>query len=104
MYPQNRGKVNPYLIQKIMSARPEQLISYIYDAAIAGCVNKDRAKASRAVQELINSLNFEYKEIAITFFNVYRHINFLIRTGKFETARNMLTEIKKSWSDAMKVA
>lgn len=100
----NFGNMNPYLVQKIMSARPEQLISYIYDAAISACGKKDRVKANRAVQELINALNFDYKEMAVTFFNVYRYINNLISKGKFEEAREMLLEIKQTWSKATKVA
>ena len=77
MYPQamtqNRNNINPYLMQKVMTASPEQLISYIYDIAISACAQKDHIKATQAVQELINSLNFDYKEQSLTFFRIYRY-------------------------------
>ena len=100
----NKVQQNPYLTQKIMSASPEQLISYLYDAAIAACGRDDLQKSSRAVRELISALNFEYKDIAVTFFQVYRYINNLISQRRFEEARQMLTDLKSSWATAMKVA
>ena len=91
-----------YQKQKIMSATPNELISYIYDVAIAGCGNNDSLKAGKAVRELIKSLNFDYKEIALTFYNVYRFINNSIIKGDFATAREMLIDIKSTWDKAMK--
>ncbi|SVD41376.1 uncharacterized protein METZ01_LOCUS394230, partial [marine metagenome] len=41
-------KQDIYLEQKVLSASPEQLISYIYDAAIAGCIKRDFQKTSSA--------------------------------------------------------
>lgn len=93
---------NQYQTQRIMSATPNQLISYIYDVAIAGCGNKDSVKAGKAVRELMKSLNFDYKEIALTFYNVYRYINQCIIRGDFLTARDMLVELKTTWDGAMK--
>lgn len=109
MVPGNYSKsqaqqVNPYLMQKIMSASPEQLISYILDAGITACAKKDYSNASKAVQALINALNFDYKEISLTFFNVYRYINRLIQKGQFDEAKEMLADIRKTWSTAMKTS
>ena len=33
---------DPYLTQKIMSASPEQLVAYMYDAVILGCKKEDQ--------------------------------------------------------------
>ncbi len=101
--PEQTNKGNPYLVQKIMSANPDQLISYIFDAAIAACGNNDSVKAGNAVRELTKSLNFEYREMAVNFFNVYRYINNNLIKGKFDESRQMLVELKSSWDTAMKV-
>lgn len=92
-----------YLVQKVMTASPEQLISYVYDIAIVACTRKDREKAGKAVQELINSLSFDHKEIATSFFQVYRYTLNTIQEGRFEAALEILTELKSSWAEAMKV-
>jgi len=93
---------NPYLTQKIMSASPDQLIAYIYEAGATACATKDRYKAARAVSALIQALNFEYKETATTFFNVYRYLNRLIIKGRFDEARDVFVELKNTWSKAFK--
>ncbi len=107
MYPQSmtqkRNNVNPYLMQKVMTASPEQLISYIYDIAISSCAKEDRIKAAQAVQELINSLNFDYKEQSLTFFKIYRYILNQIHKDQFKDAQKLLTDIKKTWASAMQV-
>ncbi len=101
---QNYKKFDPYLVQKIMSASSEQLISYIYDAAIVACSKEDSIRAGKAVRELMNSLNFNYKEIALVFYNVYRYINNIILKGKYEEARVMLIDLRKTWQKSMKVS
>ncbi len=62
---------NPYLVQKIMTASPEELISYIYEAGIKACAQKDYRRSLEAVQQLINALNFEAGEISSNFYKVY---------------------------------
>jgi len=99
----NTNKKNPYLIQKVMSASPEQLISYVYDAGIKACATENRNDALRAVHVLINALDFDKKEMSITFYNVYRYINYTITRGKFAEAKKNLEELKSTWNQAMKV-
>ncbi len=94
---------NPYLMQKIMSASKEELISYIYDAAITACAQKDSVKARTAINALIQSLNFDYEETANTFVNVYRYLLNLINQKKFDEARAMFTDIKRTWTQAFKL-
>ncbi len=101
--PVSKAQKNPYLVQKIMSASPEQLISYVYDAGIKACAIRDRSEALRAVQVLIKALNFDHKEVSVTFFNVYRYINYTISSGNFVEAKKNLEELKSTWTTAMKV-
>lgn len=99
----NYDSTNIYLNQKVMTASPEQLISYIFDAGIASCSRKDNIKAEHAVQELINALDFKEKELAATFFQVYRHIQYLIQNKKFADARELLVDLRSTWKKAMNI-
>jgi len=107
MTPQNPYQAkkgnNPYLQQKIMSASPTQLIAYLYDAGAAACRRQDRTKALRAVSILVQSLNFEYKETARTFSNVYGHLRRLISKGNFQQAESVFSDLKSTWAEAFKV-
>jgi len=60
----NNNSPNQYLLQKIMTASPNQLVAYIYDAGATACMQKDADKARRAVQLLVNGLNFDVKEVS----------------------------------------
>jgi len=92
---------NPYLVQKIMTASPEQLISYIYEAAIKACAQQDQRRGLEAVQELINSLNFEAGDISATFYKVYSSILDRLYARDYDTARDILMDLRKTWSKAM---
>ncbi len=97
-------KTNPYLVQKVLTASPEQLIVYIYDAAIVACGRENKVKASQAVQALINSLNFDSdKSIAVKFFQLYHYILDRINTKNFNEAKALLGELREAWSEAMQV-
>ena len=100
---QKQAPKNPYLVQKIMSASPQQLISYVYDAGIKACSLKDSSKAIKAVQVLIKALNFDEREMSVRFYNIYRYINFAITKGNFAEAKRNLEELKSVWTQAMKV-
>ena len=100
---QKTREPNPYLVQKIMTASPEQLIVYIYDAGITACGREDKIKAMQAVQELINALNFDNKSVAGTFYNTYSYILDQIHKRNFEEAKNFLAEIRQAWMEAFKL-
>jgi flagellin-specific chaperone FliS len=97
------NRPNPYVNQKIMSASPEQLIVYIYDAAITACRRQDRIKATQAVNLLINSLDFEHKEIAGTFYRTYSALLNLIGKGRFGEVEASINEIRSTWISAMRL-
>ena len=42
-------KIDPYLQQKVMSASPAQLVSYIYDIGISACTNNDKIKLNKVL-------------------------------------------------------
>ncbi len=95
---------DPYLQQKIQTASPEQLISYLLDMAISACHREDKYKASRIVSELIISLDPQYLEVVTPFYHVYQHVNYLIRNQQFEAARALLLDLQETWNTAFKVS
>ncbi len=97
----DQKKLNPYLVQKILSASPEELVLYIYDAAITACARENQRKAAEALQQLINALNFKERTIANTFYQMYQHILNLIHNKKYEDARGLIKEIRETWAKAM---
>ena len=95
----NNG-MNPYLKQKIMSASPEQLVCYIYDAGITACKKKDTTKAGQAIRELINALNFDYKEMALPLFDLYKYCLNNVNSDNFEHAQEILEGLREAWYEA----
>ncbi len=94
---------NPYLVQKIMTASPDELISYIYEAGIKACFQKDHSRAMEAVQQLINALNFDAEagEVSATFYRVYSGVLNHLHKREFDPAREILMDLRKTWSKAM---
>ena len=92
---------NPYLVQKIMTASPEELISYIYEAGIRACVKQDQSRALEAIQHLIDALNFEAGEVSNNFYHFYSQIQELLYKHEFVRAQNLLVELRKTWTQAM---
>lgn len=97
------SQLNPYLVQKIMTASPDELISYIYEAAIKACAQNDHRRALEAVQQLINALNFDAGDISTTFYKVYNSVLNHIYERDYDTARDILMDLRKTWSKAMNI-
>ena len=92
---------NPYLQQQIKTASPEKLILMLYDIGLKSCKAKDRQKAAKVLVELIGSLNFDYKEIALGYFELYRFALDGIHRGKFENAIWVLQGLRDVWKSAV---
>lgn len=92
---------NPYLLQQVNSAGPEKLISLLYDLGSKSCRSKDRQKAAKVLVELIAALNFEYKEIAIGFFDLYRYALDEVHKNKFENALMVFDGLNDVWKSAV---
>ncbi len=93
----------PYLTQKILSASPEQLISYVYDSIIAACHGKDQERALRGLMELVSALNFDYKDIAVPMYELYQYCLDQVRKRKFDEVKGLIGGLKSAWVAAMNV-
>ena len=92
---------NKYLLQQVNSAGPEKLISLLYDIGSKSCRAKDRQKAAKVLVELIAALNFDYKEIATDFFDLYRYALDEVNKGGFENALRVFEELNDVWKSAV---
>jgi len=92
-----RKMSSAYLEQEIMTLNPVQLLIKAYDAGIAACNRKDEAKSSAVLVELIDSLNFDYAEIANSLFRLYEYCIREVKRGNFETTLKILKELRETW-------
>jgi len=96
--------VTAYRSAQILGASPMQLILIVYDVALAACGGHDRARARRAVTELIAALNFDYEEIAVPLFRLYEYCLSAIDSGSYHEAAKILRQLKEAWETALRRA
>ncbi|MFA3783816.1 flagellar protein FliS [Melioribacteraceae bacterium 4301-Me] len=102
-----KSKLNTYIEKEILEANPKQLLIKIYDNAIVNCQRKDIAKTNRAIQELINSLNFEdesAKGISIGLLKLYLFCQEQMRSRNYEIVYKILRELRQTWIDVFNSA
>ena len=102
LYVTTNKKIDPYLQQKVMSASPAQLVSYIYDIGISACINNDKIKLNKVLTHLKETLDYSpnTRDVSNTFSSIYDHISFLVRNDRFDEAKNNFLQIKNVWKEA----
>ena len=98
-------KVNHYIFNELINAKPEQLILKVYDFAITKCMKHDLVKTNDALQVLINALNFEdenAKEISTGLMRLYLYCQAQMRKRQYDNVYRILTELRATWIDALK--
>jgi len=53
--------------------------------------------------ELVSSLNFDYKDIAVPMYQLYRYCLDRVRKRKFDEVEELIGGLKAAWAEAMKV-
>lgn len=115
---------NVYKNQQIMTASPEELTLMLYNGAIRfiaesmqaldrGNLEKANAANQRAqdiVREFMCTLDMQY-EISQNYYKLYDYIEYRLMQGnikkdksQLEEAKNLLTELRDTWMQAMKLA
>ena len=92
---------NNYKDQEILAASPERLTLFIFDFAVKGCKKKKEDEVSRALVQLIDSLNFEYEDVAVGLFRLYEYCMRMVKEGEFEVPLELLSELRDTWATAM---
>ena len=80
-----------------MTDNPEMLILKLYDLGIQKCLQKDRGGVQKVLKELIRSLNFEYKDMAGSFFELYDYAMRSADANNFDEAVNILEGLRSAW-------
>jgi flagellar protein FliS len=99
----NQKRLNQYLVKEIMEATPQQLLLKIYDFALLNVQRKNIEKTNAAIQELINSLNFNDEkacEISTGLFRLYQYCQDQTRKKNFEIVYKILSGLRDSWKSA----
>ncbi len=97
------NNVNQYLVKEIIDAKPEKLLLKVYDFAIAQVQRHNLEKANKAIQELINALNFETeetKEISLGLLKLYKFCQEQMRAQEYDIVYKILSELKETWVEA----
>ena len=96
---QNRG-VNTYQQNSILNLSPTELILKLYDLGIVSIKKADYDKAQRVLTELISALNFEYQEVAMGFFRLYRYCQECLYKNKHNEALKIFEDLRATWAKA----
>jgi len=103
-YFREKNAFGDYKKNEIMSLTPVQLILKLYDYVIVNCRRHDATKAIAGLTQLIAALNFDYKEVALGFFKIYRYCQDRVRKEKFEEVAELIGELRSAWAQAFKLS
>jgi flagellar protein FliS len=95
-----KASIKSYQDNAILSMSPTQLILKVYDIAIISIKKGDSVRANRAIQELINSLDFDHGEIPQGLFRLYQFCQRSIREKHAEAALPILEDLRSTWAKA----
>lgn len=99
-----QNKTNPYIVNQLSIASPEQLIMKVYDFAILHCQKNDMVKTNEALQVLINALNFNdpaANEISNGLLKLYQYCQDQMRKNHNQMVLKILTELRDTWQESL---
>ena len=94
------ASIKSYQNNQIYSMSPTQLILKVYDIAIVSVKKGDTIRAHRAIQELINSLNFDHGDIPKGLFRLYQFCQNSLRAKDSKNVISILEELRTTWAKA----
>jgi flagellin-specific chaperone FliS len=97
--PQNKG-IDTYQQNQVLNLSPTELILKLYDLALVNIKKGDISKANLVITELIGSLNFEYQEVSMGLFRLYRFCQDCLYKDNKTPAINILEDLRNSWATA----
>lgn len=95
--------INQYQENAVLNASPTELILKLYDLAILSIKKGDLKKANLVLTELIGALNFEYNEVALGFFRLYRYCQEKLYKQETHEPLRLLEELRRTWAEAFKL-
>lgn len=61
-------------------------------------------KVNAGLTQLIAALNFDYRDIALGFFRLYRYCQDQARKESFEEVEKIIGELRTTWAEAFKLS
>ncbi len=83
---------------------PAQLILKLYDYVILNCKKQSTSKVNAGLTQLIAALNFDYREVALGLFRLYRYCQDKSRKGDFKEVESIIGELRATWAEAFKLS
>jgi flagellar protein FliS len=99
---QNKG-INTYQQNTVLNLSPTELILKLYDLAIVSIKKGEISKSNLVLTELIGSLNFEYQEVSLGLFRLYRYCQDCLYKGNIAQALKIVEDLRESWARAFKL-
>ena len=91
--------IDAYRRQQLEAMRPEQLVLVCLDRGLAACRRRERRQAQRAIDALIQGLDFE-QPLAGRLLVLYDWALRLVREGRFAEASEVLGPLRETWAAA----
>ena len=76
---------------------PELLILNLYDLGIQFCATRQKEKVRKVLVELINALNFDYADLAASFYNLYQFALNQVEAENYDEALEIFQGLRSAW-------
>jgi flagellin-specific chaperone FliS len=76
---------------------PELLILNLYDLGIQFCATRQKENVRKVLVELINALNFDYADLAASFYNLYQFALNQVEADNFDEALEIFQGLRSAW-------
>jgi flagellar protein FliS len=86
---------------KGLDQSPELLILNLYDLGIQFCADRQKDKVRKVLVELINALNFDYADMAASFYNLYHFALNQIEAENYEEALEIFQGLRSAWEQLL---
>jgi flagellin-specific chaperone FliS len=93
--------IEMYRRQQLEAMTPERLVLVALEQGMRACRQADKARAQRAVVELIGGLNFDYPEQAGGLLSLYDWVLQLLGEDRLEEAAAVIDRLRGAWAQAL---
>ncbi len=102
-YYNTSAQLNSYRNNSVVGLTPAELVLRLYDIGLSALATGDGQRASRAVAQLIECLDFRHHDVAFGLFRLYRYCMDEIKRGEYDVPTRILRELRDTWAKAIGV-
>lgn len=85
----------------IDNERPEVVVLKLYDLGIESCIKEDKEQVKKVLKTLTDSLNFDYTEIATSFYDLYQYALNVLDEDNFDDVLFIMKDLRSSWENVV---